>query len=181
MGAGKIDKDLVYKVIYGNLENNSHIRTGQYLFLYSYCSALWRNNRTISLWKRHSKNARFDNRCHEKSDFHMKVAELVAAADSWYFFFLRTSRFLIFFLAKLTCAEIFFLFLGNVEPTMGPWLFWRHIFCFYNFARYLFFYQSMKSLENISCNPLKCDFKLWNVTSKIFWNNCGTCSVKSVQ
>ena len=41
MGAGKIDKDLVYKVIYGNLENNSHIRTGQYLFLYSYCSVLY--------------------------------------------------------------------------------------------------------------------------------------------
>ena len=35
MGAGKIDKDLVCKVIYGNLENNSHIRNGQYLFLYS--------------------------------------------------------------------------------------------------------------------------------------------------
>ena len=33
MGAGKIDKDLVCKVIYGNLENNSHIRNGQYLFL----------------------------------------------------------------------------------------------------------------------------------------------------
>ena len=35
MGAGKIDKDLVCKVIYGNLENNSHIRSGQYLFLYT--------------------------------------------------------------------------------------------------------------------------------------------------
>ena len=41
MGAGKIDKDLVCKVIYGNLENNSHIRNGQYLFvLYYYCSAV---------------------------------------------------------------------------------------------------------------------------------------------
>ena len=41
MGAGKIDKDLVYKVIYGNLENNSHIRTGQYLFLYTVTVVLY--------------------------------------------------------------------------------------------------------------------------------------------
>ena len=40
MGAGKTDKDLVCKVIYGNLENNSHIRSGQYLFLYSYFGAV---------------------------------------------------------------------------------------------------------------------------------------------
>ena len=41
MGAGKIDKDLVYKVIYGNLENNSHIRTGQYLILYTVTVVLY--------------------------------------------------------------------------------------------------------------------------------------------
>ena len=39
MGAGKIDKDLVCKVIYGNLENNSHIRSGQYLFSL-YCNTV---------------------------------------------------------------------------------------------------------------------------------------------
>ena len=156
MGAGKIDKDLVYKVIYGNLENNSHIRTGQYLFLYSFCSALWRNNRTISLWKRHSKNARFDNRCHEKSDFHMKVAELVAAADSWYFFFLRTSRFLIFFSCETYLRRDFFLFLGNVEPTMGPWLFWRHIFVFI--------------ISQDICFSIKV-WKSWKTSRTILWNS----------
>ena len=36
-----MDKDLVYKVIYGNLENNSHIRTGQYLFLYTVTVVLY--------------------------------------------------------------------------------------------------------------------------------------------
>ena len=155
MGAGKIDKDLVCKVIYGNLENNSHIRTGQYLFLYSYCSALWRNNRTISLWKRHSKNARFDNRCHEKSDFHMKVAELVAAADSWYFFSCAPADSWFFFLAKLTCAEIFFFFSVMSSPL------WVHDYFEGTFFVFI--------ISQDICFSIKV-WKAWKTSRAILWN-----------
>ena len=160
MGAGKIDKDLVYKVIYGNLENNSHIRTGQYLFLYSYCSALWRNNRTISLWKRHSKNARFDNRCHEKSDFHMKVAELVAAADSWYFFFLRTSRFLIFFSCETYLRRDFFFFFSVMSSPL-----WIHDYFEGTFYVFLYFHEIF--VFSSKYEKLSKTFRaiLWNATS----------------